>query len=117
MRGTRIAGFVLLALVVATGTARAQSWSNVSLVDVSCSIRVQDAPDAHPRACALRCAASGYGIWTADGKYLKFDAEGSKKALALLQASDREDGLRVDVTGELVEGTLQVESIAMTPAG
>lgn len=121
MNRTRIVSNVaavaaLLALVL-PAAARAESWTRVALVDVSCSTRVKADPDAHTRACALKCAASGYGIWTADGTYLKFDAEGSKKAQALLEASDRKDHLRVDVSGELVDGALKVTSIAMSPAG
>jgi hypothetical protein len=106
-----------LAMLALPAAAHAESWSNVPLVDVSCSTKVKDDPDAHTRDCALLCAKSGYGIWTADGKYLKFDADGSKKAQALLQASDRKDHLRVDVAGELVDGALKVTSIAMSPAG
>jgi hypothetical protein len=108
------------ALVVAAlafpAVALAESWSNVSLIDVKCSLKVKDNPDAHTRDCAVMCAGSGYGIWTADGKYLKFDADGSKKALALLKATDRRDHLRVDVTGELAGETLTVASIAMSAA-
>lgn len=101
------------AVLVLSGAALAESWDNVALVDVNCSTRVKDDADAHTRACALKCASSGYGIWTADGKYVKFDAEGSKKALELLKASDRADHLRVNVTGEMVDGALKVASIEM----
>lgn len=109
------AAFGVAALALA-GAAAAASWTNVTLVDVNCSKKVKDDPDAHTRACALRCADSGYGIWTADGAYLKFDAAGSAKAKALLEASDRKDHLRVDVTGTVEGETLTVESIALTPA-
>jgi len=117
MRAIRIVVVALLALTAGAVAVSAATWTNVALVDVNCSARVQDDPDAHPRACALRCAGSGYGIWTADGKYLKFDADGSQKARELLEASDREDHLRVNVSGEMVDGALRVESIEMAPAG
>jgi len=113
---TVVAVWALVVLAL-PATARAENWTNVPLVDVNCSTKVKDNPDAHTRDCALRCASSGYGIWTADGKYLKFDAEGSKKAQALLQGSDRKDHLRVDVSGEMVDGALKVTSIAMSTAG
>ncbi|MGH7338404.1 MAG: hypothetical protein ACREI7_12550, partial [Myxococcota bacterium] len=108
-----VAALALGACALSTA-AYAESWTNVPVVDVNCSNKVKDDPDAHPRTCALRCASSGYGIWTADGKYLKFDAAGSEKAKALLEASDKKDHLRVDVTGELDGETLQVATIAMS---
>ena len=83
-------------------------------MDANCSAKVKADPDAHTRACALKCAGSGYGIWTADGKYLKFDAAGSEKAKALLEASDRKDHLRVDVSGEVEGETLKVATIDWT---
>jgi hypothetical protein len=115
MRGTKIQALAIVMLLAATGAVRADSWTNAPLVDVNCSQRVKDDPDSHPRACALKCRESGYGIWTAEGEYLKFDAEGSKQALALLEASDRVDHLRVNVTGEMVDGALKVESIELAP--
>jgi len=117
MRTNKIVVAALLTLSLGAVAASAATWSNAALVDVSCSTRVKDDPDAHPRACALRCAGSGYGIWTAEGRYLRFDDEGSKKAKALLEASEREDHLRVNVTGEMVDGALRVDSIEMAPAG
>lgn len=113
----RIVVLALGLLLALAGTAWAESWTNVSLVDVNCSTKVKADPDSHPRSCALKCASSGYGIFTADGNYVKFDAEGSKKALELLKASDQADHLRVNVTGAMVDGALKVESIAMASAG
>lgn len=110
----RVAAIGLVALAL-PAAALADSWTNAPLVDVNCSQRVKDDPDSHPRACALKCRESGYGIWTAEGEYLKLDAEGSKRALALLEASDRVDHLRVNVTGEIVDGALKVESIELAP--
>ena len=116
MRANLPIAIALAASLAAGGAAWAESWTNVTLVDVNCSTKVKDNPDAHTRACALRCADSGYGIWTGEGNYLKFDAEGTKQAKALLEASDRKDHLRVDISGELVDGALKVTSIAMSPA-
>ena len=107
------AAFALAALVL-PAAAFADDWTNVSLVDVNCSNKVKDNPDAHPRSCAVKCGGSGYGIWTADGKYLKFDAAGNEKAKALLEASDKKDHLRVDVSGKLEGDALVVSSIALT---
>jgi hypothetical protein len=102
---------VLVALV-APGAAFAATFTNVALVDANCSNKTKADPDSHTRACALKCASSGYGVWTADGKYLKFDAAGSEKAKALLEASDKKDKLRVDIEGTVEGETLTVTSIA-----
>ena len=102
-------------LLLAPAVALADTWANVSLIDVNCSAKVAANPDAHTRACAIECAKSGYGVLTADGKYLKLDAEGSKKALALLKASDRKDHLRVNLSGTLTGETIQVSTIEMAP--
>ena len=59
--------------------------------------------DAHTRDCALMCEKSGYGIVTADKKFLKFDADGNAKILAALKASDKTDHLRVNVSGDVQE--------------
>lgn len=116
-RRHRLTVLVLALLVALPGAVWAETWTNVSLVDVNCSTKVKDDPDAHPRSCALKCASSGYGIFTADGKYVKLDADGSKQALELLKASDRTDHLRVNLTGEMVDGAIKVASIEMAPAG
>lgn len=106
---------VALGLVLAPAVALAESWTNVSLVDVNCSAKVAANPDAHTRACALECAKSGYGVIAADGKYLKLDAEGSKTAYGLIKATDRKDHLRVNVTGTLAGETITVQTIEMAP--
>ena len=94
--------------------AAAETWNNAPLVDQNCSAKftLKDA-DTHTRSCALACASSGYGILTSDGKFLKFDDAGSKKALAALKASKKSDHLRATVTGEAANGTIKVESLKL----
>jgi Tfp pilus assembly ATPase PilU len=70
-------------------------------------------PDAHTRACALKCSASGFGIVTQDKKFLKFDASGNTKITDALKASDKKDHLRVDVSGDVEGDTLKVTSIKL----
>ena len=48
-----------------------------------------------------RCQSSGYGIVLQDGKFLKFDAAGSAKALKLLKAMTKDTDLKATVTGTL----------------
>ncbi len=70
---------------------------------------------AHTRDCALmtECVKSGYGVFTEDGKYLKFDAAGNQKAEAALRSSDKKNDIHVKVTGEQKDGVLAVESLSI----
>ena len=82
-------------------------------MDVNCSKKVAADPDSHTRSCALKCAASGYGIMTQDKHFLKFDAEGNTRIAEALKASDKKDHLRVDVSGDVQGDTLKVTSIKL----
>lgn len=93
--------------------AAPESYKDVSLVDVNCSAKAAANPDAHTRACALKCEASGFGIVTADKKFIKFDATGNKEITEALKASDKKDHLRVDVSGDLQGDTLKVTSVKL----
>src|SRR5580700_7126285 len=71
--------------------------------------------EAHTRECALMpaCQKSGYGVFTYDNKFLKFDEAGSRKALAAIKASKKEDDLKVEVTGEIQGDTIKVASLKL----
>jgi hypothetical protein len=105
--------FVLCGLCAAPAFAAAESYKNVSVVDVQCSKKVAADPDSHTRDCALGCAKSGFGIVTADKHFVKFDATGNEKILDALKASDKTDHLRVNVSGDLDGDTLKVTSISL----
>jgi hypothetical protein len=105
--------FVLFGLCAMPAFAAVETYKDVSVVDVNCSKKVADDPDSHTRACALKCAASGYGIVTQDKHFLKFDAEGNTKIVEALKASDKKDHLRVDVSGDVQGDTLKVASIKL----
>jgi hypothetical protein len=100
-----------LCLLLASGVAAAENWSNVSLIDTMCSTKAKAKPDEHTKACAVQCAKSGFGIVTADGSFLKFDDNGNTKVLAALNASKKSDHLRVSVTGERQGETIKVASV------
>jgi hypothetical protein len=82
------------------------------LIDQMCSskaeVRIVSGPrleggmivaEAHTRQCALMpaCQKSGYGVFTYDQKFLKFDAAGSRKAL----------------TGDIQGDTIKVASLKL----
>lgn len=103
--------FALIALIAAP--LGAQTFKNVPVVDTSCSHRVSANPDAHTRDCALKCAASGFGIVTSDNQYLKFDSAGNQKILTQLKSSSETDHLRVNVTGTVKGDTIAVSSVTL----
>lgn len=110
----RLASFVALAgLLGLPAMALGATFNDVAVVDVNCSRKVADNPDAHTRDCALKCASSGFGIVTSDKKFLKFDENGNAKIVEQLKASNQTDHLRVNVTGEVKGDTLSVKSIKL----
>lgn len=90
-----------------------ETFNNVPVVDKNCSSKVAANPDSHTRECAMKCAASGFGIVTQDQKFLKFDSDGNAKMLEALKASNKKDHLRVDVTGTVENDTLKVTSLSL----
>jgi hypothetical protein len=108
----RISLLVILALALPL-LAAAEDWSNVSLMDTNCAAKAKADPDAHTRACAMKCAKAGYGILDKDGNYLKFDEKGNQEAAKLLQSTDKKDHLRVNVSGKKEGDTIKVDSLKM----
>ena len=107
------AALVVLALTLALPLS-AETWKNVSLMDAGCAGKKEAManPDAHARACALKCAKAGYGA-VVDGKFVKFDEKGSGLAKDALKKSDKKDHLRATVTGELKDGVIHVASLKL----
>lgn len=109
----------LMSLIVLAGLAGlpaialGATFNDVPVVDVNCSKKVADNPDAHTRDCALKCASSGFGIVTPDKTFLKFDEAGNAKIVEQLKASNKSDHLRANVTGEVKGDTLNVKSIKL----
>jgi hypothetical protein len=93
--------------------ADAETWKGLPLMDGHCITKMAENPDAHPRSCALQCAKGGYGVITADGKFLRFDEGGNEKALEALKKSDKKDHLRATVTGTLDGDVITVSSISI----
>lgn len=101
----------LALLVLAAAPLAAEEWKNVVVVDTMCLDKVKADPDKHTKACLLQCSKSGYGLVSADGKFLKFDAAGNQKTEAALKASSKTDHLRATVTGERDGDSVKVSSV------
>jgi hypothetical protein len=71
--------------------------------------------EAHTRECLLMpaCQKSGYGVYTTDDKFLKFDEAGNRKALAAIKASPKLDDFEVEVAGEIQGDTIKVVSLKL----
>ena len=109
---TTLAFLLTAACTLCIGIAQGQKATLTGhLVDQMCGGDLKDAAKAadHSKECALmdHCAASGFGIF-ANGKYVKFDAEGSKKAKALVEKTKKE----IDITF-VAEGTLEGDSLTV----
>lgn len=116
------------ALLVGFATVASAAQVQGILIDEMCSskaeVRIVSGPrleggmivaEAHTRECALMpaCQKSGYGIFTYENKFLKFDEAGSRKALAAIKASKKVDDLKVEVTGEVQGDTIKVASLKL----
>ena len=90
------------------------------LVDKMCATgMVKKAPEEamakaakHTKNCALdeSCVESGFGL-VYDGKWIKFDEAGDKKAVAWLKKIDKKNDLMVEVTGTHDGDLFKVASI------
>jgi hypothetical protein len=107
--------FSAIALMMALPLAAATV--NGILVDQACSADMSyDDAKEHSKECAMMddCKKSGFGVVTADGKFLKFDAAGDKKALEAIEATDKEEGITVSVDGTVDGKTIKVTSLKIT---
>jgi len=89
--------------------ALAETWSG-HLMDTMC--KGKDVA-THTKKCVIGCSKSGLGLMTSDGKYYKFDAAGSEKALAALKESSRDVDIKASVTGKLEGETITLEKIVI----
>ncbi len=94
-------------LPLAAALAFAESFSG-TVVDVMC--RGKDLA-SHTRECAVACAKSGYGLVTAEGKFLKFNESGNARTLTALKKLTKEKDLKAKVTGTVDGDVLKVEEI------
>src|SRR4051812_23976555 len=97
--------------VFAASLAAAETLSG-TVVDIMC--KGKDLA-GHTRECAVTCSKSGYGLVSADGKFLKFDESGNVRTLAALKKLSREKDLKAKVTGTVSGEILKVDSIEFLP--
>jgi hypothetical protein len=102
---------IALSLLMLGSLAAADSFSG-TVVDVMCKGKDLS---GHTRECAVTCAKSGYGLVTADGKFLKFDESGNARTLSSLKKLTREKDLKAKVTGTMDGDVLKVQSIEFVP--
>jgi hypothetical protein len=100
------------ALVSAVPSASAAEWRG-HLMDTMCAADKLDKAPAHTVECMKRCQGSGFGLVSADGRYVRFDEKGNALALAALEKSERKQDLRAVVEGELRGSTIRVASIRL----
>ncbi len=111
----------LAGLALFAGASMVASAAQVDgiLIDKMCSAKAisggQTAAVAHDRDCLLQdaCTKTGYGVYTADGKYMKLDAAGDAKALAAIKASKKKDNFKVSVTGDVDGDSIKVTTLKL----
>jgi len=117
--------------VLATGLALAADTVKGILIDQKSSgeanLRISGATglleggrivaEAHTKEDLLKPEneKSGYGVFTDDNKFLKFDAAGDRKAVALIKESKKLDDFEIEVTGEVKGDTIKVVSLKLLP--
>jgi len=96
-------------LLMGARLAAGETFSG-TVVDVMC--RGKDLA-SHTRECAITCSKSGYGLVTADGKFMKFDEGGNARMLATLKKATKEKDLKVKVTGAVAGDVIKVEAVEL----
>jgi len=105
-------------LCLFAGLASAATVNGI-LMDKMCSAKAvsggQSVAVGHDTSCALMpaCQKTGYGVFTADNKFLAFDMAGNEKALAALKATKKTSDLKVQVKGDVSGDTIKVSSLKL----
>lgn len=71
---------------------------------------------SHTRDCALmgHCVESGYGIVTEDDRVTILDPEATPQVVNVVEASSRDEGIRLRVTREERDGTMETTDVTET---
>jgi hypothetical protein len=109
----------LASLLVACSLAASAAQVTGVLMDKMCSATAakqgQTFAASHDTKCALEasCQKTGYGVFTADNKFILLDAAGNKQAVAVLKATKKADHLNVTVEGDVQGDTIKVASLKL----
>ena len=109
---------ILVVSFLLAGVASAAQIDGV-LMDKMCSASAvkegQSFATKHDTKCALEtaCMRSGYGVFTADGKFLSFDTAGNTQAATALKATKKIDNLKVTVMGDVDGSTIKVANLKL----
>jgi hypothetical protein len=106
--------YAFLSLTLLIGLVKAADVESFSGTVVDFMCRGKDLA-SHTRECSLSCAKSGFGMVTAEGKFLKFDEAGNARTLYLLKKASKEKDLKAKVTGTLDGDLLKVQTIEFQP--
>src|SRR4051794_7851591 len=101
--------YAVLSLTLVLTAGGADTFSG-TVVDVMC--RGKDLA-GHTRECAVTCSKSGYGLVTADGKFLKFDEAGNARTLTALKKATKEKDLKAKISGTVDGDVLKVGAIEL----
>lgn len=94
-------------------SASSSSWTGY-IVDKMCKTDVPYTKGAgHTKECLLAedCISTGFGLATADGKWIAFDKKGSDMAANLIKTSKKSKDFLVVVNGKMKGSTIEVASI------
>ena len=114
---SRFLSLVSLLTVISLGASAAEVTG--VLMDKMCSATAakqgQSFAMSHDTKCALEpsCQRTGYGVFTADNKFILLDAAGNTKAVAALKATKKTDHLMVTVEGDVQGDTIKVASLKL----
>jgi hypothetical protein len=106
--------YAFLSLTLLIGLVKAADAESFSGTVVDFMCRGKDLA-SHTRECSLSCAKSGFGMVTAEGKFLKFDEAGNARTLSALKSAAKEKDLKAKVTGTLDGDLLKVQTIEFQP--
>jgi len=88
------------------------------LIDGACVARKAHkahALAAHSRGCLQMpaCSASGYGVLSDDGQFIRFDEHGNQMARKLIKDTAKETGIKITVSGTVDGGKIAVSKIEL----
>jgi hypothetical protein len=108
---------LILCMTLSAAAWAADSTVSGYLLDVSCSSRLSqkpDGPSAHSKDCLRVCGGSGFGVLTADKKFIKFDEQGNEKVRNLLNDLTKDKDIRISVTGAVDGDKMTVSKVELS---